>query len=182
MVIAPLFARGLVLGHSMVGRTQNPEPFDSDDVDLLEEIVSRAALSIDNARRYLREHRASVALQERLLPRAKHELAAVEAVGNYLPATGEADIGGDWFDVIPLPSLRVALVVGDVVGHGLHATATMGRLRTSVQTLCAGPDARRQAQGPGGRAHPLGTPHPRVHLLPLAPRRRSPLRSPPVRR
>ncbi|MEV5156453.1 SpoIIE family protein phosphatase [Streptomyces werraensis] len=134
-VAAPLFARGLMLGSVALWRTSQPEPFDQDDADLVGEITSRAALSVDNARRYTREHRAAVALQQRLLPRAVTDAPAAETTGIYLPAAGGAGISGDWFDVIPLPSLRVAFVVGDVVGHGLNATATMGRLRTAVQTL-----------------------------------------------
>ncbi|MFI5774566.1 SpoIIE family protein phosphatase [Streptomyces sp. NPDC051658] len=135
VLYSPLFARGLLLGAVVVWRTGRPDPFVEEDRRLLAEIASRAALSVDNARRYTREHRASEALQRRLLPRTISDIPAVEAAGNYVPAGGGADIGGDWFDVIPLPSFRVALVVGDVVGHGLHATATMGRLRTAVQTL-----------------------------------------------
>ncbi|GJF33925.1 hypothetical protein KNE206_66250 [Kitasatospora sp. NE20-6] len=135
LAVAPLFARGLVLGMVAVWRTTRPEPFDRADTDLLTEIAAHAALSVDNARRYTREHRAAAALQQRLLPRAGVRTSTVETAGSYLPAAGGAEIGGDWFDVIELPSLRVALVVGDVIGHGLHATATMGRLRTAVQTL-----------------------------------------------
>ncbi|MED7828542.1 PP2C family protein-serine/threonine phosphatase, partial [Streptomyces chiangmaiensis] len=134
-VSSPLFARGLVLGVVVVWRTEQPHPFDKEDADLLAEIASRAALSVDNARRYTREHHAVLALQQRLLPPAATDTAAAETVGFYRPAGGGAEISGDWFDVIPLPSLRVSLVVGDVAGHGLHATATMGRLRTGVQTL-----------------------------------------------
>ncbi|MFG3138637.1 SpoIIE family protein phosphatase [Streptomyces sp. NPDC048211] len=135
LAMAPLFARGLVLGLVSAWRTQGDEPFDQEDADMLAAIAAHAALSVDNARRYTREHRAAVALQQRLLPAATTLTPAVEAVGKYVPAADGAEIGGDWFDVIPLPSLRVALVVGDVIGHGLHAAATMGRLRTAVQTL-----------------------------------------------
>ncbi|WP_432197474.1 SpoIIE family protein phosphatase [Streptomyces sp. bgisy027] len=134
-VTAPLFARGLMLGVVSVWRTEQTEPHDQDDADLLAEIASRAALSVDNARRYAREHRAAVALQQSLLPRATTDTPAAETTGLYRPAAGGADISGDWFDVIPLPSLRVAFVVGDVIGHGLRASATMGRLRTAVRTL-----------------------------------------------
>ncbi|NUO98858.1 MAG: SpoIIE family protein phosphatase [Nonomuraea sp.] len=133
--VAPLHARGLLLGIVAAWRTEQPEPFCPDDADLLGDIASHAGLSVDNARRYTREHRTAVTLQQRLLPRAGTVTSTVETVGSYLPAAGGAEIGGDWFDVIPLPSLRVAFVVGDVTGHGLHATATMGRLRTAVQTL-----------------------------------------------
>ncbi|MFC8453155.1 SpoIIE family protein phosphatase [Kitasatospora sp. NPDC057223] len=135
LVVAPLFARGMVLGVAAVWRTERPEPFNGQDTDLLSEIAAHAALAVDNARRYTREHRAATALQQRLLPRAATRTSTLETAGHYLPAAGGAGIGGDWFDVIALPSLRTALVVGDVTGHGLHATATMGRLRTAVQTL-----------------------------------------------
>ncbi|WP_417801363.1 SpoIIE family protein phosphatase [Streptomyces cinereospinus] len=135
VAVAPLFARGLILGLIGAWRTDREEPFDEQDADLLTEIAAHAALSIDNARRYTREHGAAVALQQRLLPAATTFTPAIDAVGRYLPAAGGAEIGGDWFDALPLPSLRVAMVVGDVVGHGLHAAATMGRLRTAVQTL-----------------------------------------------
>ncbi|TXS19857.1 GAF domain-containing protein [Streptomyces sp. ms191] len=135
LAVAPLFARGLVLGLAAVWRTERPEPFDQRDVDLLSEVASHAALAVDNARRYTREHRAAVALQEHLLPQAVTRTTVLETAGHYLPASGGAEIGGDWYDAIALPSLRTALVVGDVTGHGLHASATMGRLRTAVHTL-----------------------------------------------
>ncbi|MFD4975873.1 SpoIIE family protein phosphatase [Streptomyces sp. NPDC058424] len=135
LAVAPLFARGTVLGVVGISRSEQREPFDEDEADLLKKIASRAALSVDNARRYTREHRAAVALQRRLLPRATTETPAAETIGVYRPAGGGAEISGDWFDVLSLPSLRAAFVVGDVIGHGLHATATMGRLRTAVQTL-----------------------------------------------
>ncbi|MFF0201218.1 SpoIIE family protein phosphatase [Streptomyces sp. NPDC005017] len=131
-IAAPLFARGLVLGTVVVWRTRRPAPFGREDADLLTEIASRAALGVDNARRYTREHRAAVALQQRLLPAPTTDTPAAETVGFYVPAGGGAEIGGDWYDVIALPSFRVA---GDVTGHGLPATATMGRLRTAVDTL-----------------------------------------------
>ncbi|MFG2730294.1 SpoIIE family protein phosphatase [Streptomyces canus] len=135
MMIAPLYARGLILGDLQIWRVKESEPFTPEDVELVTEIASRGALAIDNARRYTREHRAAVALQHRLLPRATNDTPAAETVGIYRPASGGAEIGGDWFDVIRLPSLRLALVVGDVAGHGLHATASMGRLRTAIHTL-----------------------------------------------
>ncbi|MEV6841235.1 ATP-binding SpoIIE family protein phosphatase, partial [Streptomyces sp. NPDC051133] len=87
----------------------------------------------DNARRYTREHTMAVTLQHSLLPRGLPEQSALDVAYRYLPA--QAGVGGDWFDVIPLSGTRVALVVGDVVGHGLHAAATMGRLRTAVHNF-----------------------------------------------
>ncbi|MEU3498891.1 SpoIIE family protein phosphatase [Kitasatospora cineracea] len=134
-IAVALRARGLLLGSVDLWRTDRSAPFDRQDADLLAEIASRAALSVDNARRYTREHRAAVALQQRLLPPAATDAPAADTAGTYLPAGGGAEVSGDWYDVIPLPSLRAAFVVGDVIGHGLAATATMGRLRAAIQTL-----------------------------------------------
>ncbi|MFI9772499.1 SpoIIE family protein phosphatase [Streptomyces sp. NPDC052415] len=135
LALAPLFARGLVLGIVAIWRTSRPQPFDEEDADLLTEIAAHSALGVDNARRYTREHNAASALQRKLLPHASTRTSTIETTGSYVPAADGAEIGGDWFDAIKLPSLRTALVVGDVTGHGLHASATMGRLRTAVQTL-----------------------------------------------
>ncbi|MFJ9419911.1 SpoIIE family protein phosphatase [Streptomyces sp. NPDC101227] len=139
MLAVPLRARGVILGVAMFWRAQEPKPFDDEDLSLAEELVARAAVSVDNARRYTREHAMAVTLQRSLLPRGLPEQNAVEAAYRYLPAQaglgGVGGVGGDWFDIIPLPGARVALVVGDVVGHGLHAAATMGRLRTAVHNF-----------------------------------------------
>ncbi|WP_435221185.1 SpoIIE family protein phosphatase [Streptomyces sp. Tue6028] len=134
-LVVPLRARGITMGVATLMRWRTPEAFASDDLLLVEELAARAAVCIDNARRYTREHLSALTLQRSLLP---HELQAhmgVEAAYRYLPADTEAGVGGDWFDVLPLSCARVGLVVGDVVGHGIHAAATMGRLRTAVHTL-----------------------------------------------
>ncbi|GGY32268.1 SpoIIE family protein phosphatase [Streptomyces djakartensis] len=135
VMMVPLRARGVTLGLVHILRHRTPEPFSEDDLLLAEEMVARAAVSVDNARRYTRELRTALALQRSLLPERPPRLAAMDVAYRYLPTGSGADIGGDWFDVIPLSGCRVALVVGDVVGHGIHATATMGRLRTAVRTL-----------------------------------------------
>ncbi|MFF8912360.1 SpoIIE family protein phosphatase [Streptomyces sp. NPDC015032] len=133
LLTVPLQARGVILGMASFWRSEKPQPFDEDDRSLAEELVARAAVSIDNARRYTREHVVAATLQRSLLPRALPEQSALEVAHRYLPAV--SGVSGDWFDVIPLPGSRVALVVGDVVGHGLHAAATMGRLRTAVHNF-----------------------------------------------
>ncbi|WP_328773408.1 SpoIIE family protein phosphatase [Streptomyces sp. NBC_00286] len=130
----PMQARGAVLGVVVFTRFRRPEPFTPDDVLLAEEVTARAAVCIDNARRYSRERATALALQRSLLPRTLPRTAALEAASRYLPAA-RAGVGGDWFDVIPLSGMRAAMVVGDVVGHGVQASATMGRLRTAVRTL-----------------------------------------------
>ncbi|MFF7416477.1 SpoIIE family protein phosphatase [Streptomyces smyrnaeus] len=134
LITVPLQARGVALGTVDFWRSEQ-EPFAEEDLFFAEELAARAAVSIDNARRYAREHATAVTLQRSLLPRGLPEQSALEAAYRYLPA--QPGVGGDWFDVIPLPGARVALVVGDVVGHGLHAAVTMGRLRIAVHNFCA---------------------------------------------
>ncbi|WP_405729034.1 SpoIIE family protein phosphatase [Streptomyces sp. NBC_00028] len=133
MLLVPLWARDKALGVAQFFRHRSADPFDEEDLLLAQEIASRAAVYIDNARRYTRERDTALTLQRSLLPGGVPEQAAVETASRYLPAG--AGVGGDWYDVIPLSGARVALVVGDVVGRGLHAAATMGRLRTAVRTL-----------------------------------------------
>jgi PAS domain S-box-containing protein len=135
MMLVPVRARGTTLGVAVFARHQRAEPFAADDALLAEEIVGRAAVCLDNARRYSREHATALALQRSLLQQGQPEQSAVEVATRYLPAHSGVAVGGDWFDVIRLSGSRVALVVGDVAGHGIHAAATMGRLRTAVQTL-----------------------------------------------
>ncbi|MDT0448216.1 SpoIIE family protein phosphatase [Streptomyces hesseae] len=133
LIAVPLLARGIALGIASFYRARDPAPFGDDDRSLAQELATRAAICIDNARRYTREHAMVLALQHSLLPQGFPEQNAVEVAHRYMPA--ESGVGGDWFDVIPLSGTRVALVVGDVVGHGLHAAATMGRLRTAARNF-----------------------------------------------
>ncbi|MFI6039148.1 SpoIIE family protein phosphatase [Streptomyces sp. NPDC051315] len=133
LVTVPLRARNVALGVANFYRTVESPAFEPEDLAFAEELAVRAAVAIDNARRFTREHAMAVTLQRSLLPRGQPEQDALEVAWRYLPA--EAGVGGDWFDVIPLPGARVALVMGDVVGHGLHAAATMGRLRTAVHNF-----------------------------------------------
>jgi PAS domain S-box-containing protein len=135
MMLVPVRARGATLGIATFVRHRRPEPFVDDDLVLAEEIVARAAVCIDNARRYTREHATALALQHSLLQQRQPVQSAVEVATRYLPAHSGVAVGGDWFDVIRLSGSRVGMVVGDVAGHGIHAAATMGRLRTAVQTL-----------------------------------------------
>lgn len=133
-IVVPVRARGVLLGMAYFWRLGERAPFDEEELSLAEEFVARAALSIDNGRRYAREHATAVTLQRSLLPHGMPEHSAVDLAFRYLPAES---VGGDWFDTIALPGARVALVVGDVVGHGLLAAATMGRLRTAIHNLSA---------------------------------------------
>ncbi|WP_432021841.1 SpoIIE family protein phosphatase [Streptomyces parvus] len=146
-LVVPLRAGGGVLGLVTFDRGAGPDAagrppapdrattFDNGEVALADELAARAAVCIDNARRYTRERTASLALQRQLLPHHLPPQSAVRTAYRYLPADDVTGVGGDWFDVIPLSGTRVGLVVGDVVGHGLQAAATMGRLRTSVRAF-----------------------------------------------
>ncbi len=135
IMIVPIRARRALLGVALFVRTTDPVPFHEADLLLAEELVARAAQSLDNARQYASRHAAALTLQRNLLPRHLTGGTGGRVASRYLPADVDHGVGGDWFDVIPLSGARVALVVGDVVGHGLHAAATMGRLRTAVHTL-----------------------------------------------
>ncbi|MGW6575954.1 SpoIIE family protein phosphatase [Streptomyces sp. NPDC054945] len=132
--LVPLVARGTVLGAVAVTRTREREPFDEEDRVLVDELVARAALNIDNARMYTLQRQAALTLQRSLTNNALPEVPGLELTGRYLPAS-DHDVGGDWYDVIPLPGGRTGLVIGDVMGHGIHAAAVMGQLRTAVRTL-----------------------------------------------
>jgi PAS domain S-box-containing protein len=132
--LIPLVARGKVLGAVVVTRLSSHEPFDEQDCVLIDELVARAALNIDNALMYTRQRAAALTLQRSLTNSELPTVSGLELTGRYLPAS-EHDVGGDWFDVITLPQGRTGLVIGDVMGHGIHAAAVMGQLRTAVRTL-----------------------------------------------
>ncbi|MEV6793198.1 SpoIIE family protein phosphatase [Streptomyces sp. NPDC051320] len=135
VLVVPLRAGNSTLGLVTFARDTGSATFDSGEVALADELAARTAVSIDNARRFTRERTASLALQHQLLPQHVPEQSAVDLAYRYLPADDVTGVGGDWFDVIPLSGTRVGLVVGDVVGHGLQAAATMGRLRTTVRAF-----------------------------------------------
>ncbi|MEV7177207.1 SpoIIE family protein phosphatase [Kitasatospora sp. NPDC093679] len=136
-LVVPLRARGIVIGLLVVSRAGYREGFDRDDLAFAVELADRAGSSLDNARLYARERTAALTLQRTLLPQQVPQPTGVEVAYRYVPGSSGTEVGGDWFDVIPLPGDRTALVVGDVMGHGLRAAATMGRLRTAVRVLAA---------------------------------------------
>ncbi|MGW7548501.1 SpoIIE family protein phosphatase [Streptomyces sp. NPDC054770] len=134
-LLVPLLARGVALGTAVFMRSRSPRRFEPEDVRLAEQIVTRTAVCVDNASRYHRERTTARTLRRSLLPQRLPSPSAVRTASRYLPASEHTGLGGDWFDVIPLSGARVALVVGDVVGHGLQSAVTMGRLRGAVRTL-----------------------------------------------
>jgi serine phosphatase RsbU (regulator of sigma subunit) len=134
-LLLPLNARGATLGYIVCTRKHGSRPFDAYDTEIGMEFASRAAILLDNARRYNRERATALTLQRSLLPTGLSAPSSVEVKHRYLPGNQLIEVGGDWYESIALPGARVALVVGDVAGHGVLAAVTMGRLRTAIQTL-----------------------------------------------
>ncbi|MGW2354143.1 SpoIIE family protein phosphatase [Actinacidiphila glaucinigra] len=134
LILVPLRARGATLGfvHMYRGRAK---PFEEDDLVLAQDIVARAAVCVDNARRYTNEHMAALTLHASMLPRSVADQSAVEVAHHYRPSRVHAGAGGDWFDVIPLSGARVALAVGAVPGKGFQAAACMGHICSAIRTL-----------------------------------------------
>ncbi|MFE0640720.1 SpoIIE family protein phosphatase [Streptomyces sp. NPDC058877] len=134
-LVVPMVAQDTVVGLVRFSRAKASEPFGERDRALAVELAARAAVCIDNARLYRREHERALILQRSLLPPGDPEAAGLDIACRYLPGTDATEVGGDWFDVIELPGHRTALVVGDVMGRGLRAAVAMGELRTAVRTL-----------------------------------------------
>ncbi|MFF6947635.1 SpoIIE family protein phosphatase [Streptomyces iakyrus] len=129
----PLVARGKVLGTLSLYRTVNERPFDDRDQVLASELAARAAICIDNARLYGRERGTALTLQRSLLPSTPAQREGLDIAARYRPALSE--VGGDWYDVLPLGPGRTGLVVGDVMGKGVQAAAIMGQLSTATRAL-----------------------------------------------
>ncbi|WP_405887481.1 SpoIIE family protein phosphatase [Streptomyces sp. NBC_01136] len=132
--ILPLIASGRTVGAACVVYDR-PHTFSSEERTLLTALSGMVAQAMERARLYDAEHRRAQELQRGLLPRTLPALPAVTTAARYQPTGDGMDVGGDWYDVIPLSAEQVALVIGDVMGHGLSEAVTMGRLRTAVRTL-----------------------------------------------
>jgi len=134
-LVVPLKARGVVVGFCAFGRAPGGHPFTPPDAAAAEDLAARAGVCIDNARMYRRERRTALTLQASMLPSRLTLPVGVQVASRYLPADPASLVGGDWYDAIPLPRGRVALVVGDAMGHGTSAAAVMGQLRTAARAL-----------------------------------------------
>jgi GAF domain-containing protein len=137
LMVVPLTARGVIMGLVVMYRLRGSRPFNASDLSLARDLVSRASLSIDNARLYSRERASALVLQRALLPRDIPSVPGVDLCYRYVPAETTAEVGGDWFDVIALRPGRHALIVGDVTGHDIRAASVMGQLRTATRTLAS---------------------------------------------
>ncbi|WP_216589967.1 ATP-binding SpoIIE family protein phosphatase [Streptomyces brasiliscabiei] len=137
MLVVPLKARNVVLGFMILLRHPEREVFDDMDRVTGAELAARAGLVLDNARMYTYQENVAETLQDSMLPQIEAHMTGCDIATRYLPGTLLGRVGGDWFDSVKLPGARTALVVGDVMGHGLNSAAMMGQLRTAVQTMAA---------------------------------------------
>lgn len=136
-LLVPLRSHDRTLGLAKLTRGAGQEDFDQVTVLAARQLGAQTALTLHAAALYQREARNADVLQRSMLPTRPPDLPGIQVAYRYLPGNPQAQVGGDWFDAIPLTSNRVALVVGDVMGHGIHSAAAMGRLRAAVQTLAA---------------------------------------------
>lgn len=134
-ILAPLRGRRRVIGAAVLLRRPDRPPFETDDLLVAAQLATHTALGVDKAVMYGREAYIADQLQRAMLPDSLPQATGVQLASRYLPAAETARVGGDWYDAIPLPGSRVALVVGDVMGHSMQSAAIMGQLRTTVQTL-----------------------------------------------
>ena len=147
-LVVPLRARSRVLGTLSLGIADGSREYDESDLDMVTDIGRRAGLALDNARLYSREHEVAVALQRSMLP-ALPRVRGLEVSAHYFAGSERADVGGDWYDVLPLPDGSVGVAIGDVMGHDLTAAAAMGQLRS-----CCG---RTRGRGTGRRRCSTGS-------------------------
>lgn len=136
-VVVPLPARGRTIGTLSLARAETPEPLGPDDLSLALELATRVALAVDNQRLYARDHEVAVTLQQALLPDHLPEVDGIELCVRYVAGAVGVDVGGDWYDAFPLDGDRIALTIGDVVGHDLEAAVKMGELRTTLRAYAA---------------------------------------------
>ncbi|WP_180686948.1 ATP-binding SpoIIE family protein phosphatase [Streptomyces gossypiisoli] len=134
-ILAPLRGRRRVIGAAVFLRRPERMAFEADDLLIAAQLATHSALGIDKAVLYGREAYIADELQRTMLPETLPQPTGVRLASRYLPAAETARVGGDWYDAIPLPGSRVALVVGDVMGHSMTSAAIMGQLRTTAQTL-----------------------------------------------
>ncbi|MEU3251915.1 ATP-binding SpoIIE family protein phosphatase [Streptomyces sp. NPDC006997] len=134
-ILAPLRGRRRVIGAAVFLRRPERPAFEADDLLVAAQLATHSALGIDKAVLYGREAYIADELQRTMLPETLPQPTGVRLASRYLPAAETARVGGDWYDAIPLPGSRVALVVGDVMGHSMTSAAIMGQLRTTAQTL-----------------------------------------------
>jgi serine/threonine-protein kinase RsbW len=137
VVSVPLLAEGRPLGVVTLGADRRRGPFTAADVEVAEQLALQVAQVVDKAQRFEEETLTSHTLQANLLPPPPPPVPGFAVAVRYLPASRGADVGGDFYDVVPVAGDQVALAVGDVVGHDITAAAVMGQLRSVYRALLA---------------------------------------------
>lgn len=135
VLVLPMHVAGHVIGVASLVFTSSGRRYEQAEVALARDLVGRAAVAVANALSYEQQRSAAVALQRSLLPEGLGDVEGLDVAWRYLPGAKGTKVGGDWADVLPLPSGRTAIVVGDVMGRGLRAAAVMGQVRTAVRVL-----------------------------------------------
>ncbi|MER5885483.1 SpoIIE family protein phosphatase [Streptomyces sp. NPDC001941] len=135
VILAPVRGRRRVIGAAVFFRRADTSGFEADDLLVAAQLATHTALGIDKAVLYGREVYIADELQRTMLPDSLPRPTGIRLASRYLPAAETARVGGDWYDAIPLPGSRVALVVGDVMGHSMTSAAIMGQLRTAIRAL-----------------------------------------------
>jgi phosphoserine phosphatase RsbU/P len=136
MLAVPLLARGRSIGVLTVF-SAGEGAFNDDDMSMLQTFASQAALAIDTARLYSREHDVATLLQQSILPGALPEFAGIDAASAYEPAGGDTEIGGDYYDLFRAPDESLWLAIADVCGKGVRAATKTSMIKYSVRSLVA---------------------------------------------
>lgn len=132
-VVVPLVARRRILGTMTLGIVGTERAYDEEGLALAVDLARRAGLAVDNARLYSEAQEAAITLQRSMLPSIPH-IPGLDIAAHFVPSSGTAAVGGDWYDVLPLPDGAVGLAIGDVMGHDMHAAAAMGQLRSVLRS------------------------------------------------
>ncbi len=132
-MVVPLRARGRVFGAITFVASDPARSYDESDVAFAEDLARRAALAVDNAMLFRREHDAAVTLQRSLLPESLPQIAGIELDARYRPAAPGLEVGGDWYEVVGAGDGSVAVTIGDVAGRGVRAASVMGRIRLALR-------------------------------------------------
>jgi PAS domain S-box-containing protein len=132
-VVVPLVARRRILGTMTLGIVTTDRAYDEEGLALAVDLGRRAGLAVDNARLYSQAQEAAITLQRSMLPSIP-EVPGLDIAAHFLPSAGTAEVGGDWYDVLPLPDGAVGLAIGDVMGHDIQAAASMGQLRSVLRS------------------------------------------------
>ena len=148
LLVVPLVTSDELLGLLVLGATAG-DRFDAGDLELLMLAADRMAIAIDHVQRFAHGRELVETLQRSLLPDRLPHHPRLELAARYLPSGLAPQIGGDWYDALELDGDRTAVMIGDVVGHGVRAATTMSELRNALRAFAV------EGHGPGAALHQL---------------------------